>query len=77
MNKHNINIPLKAQKLALDARSLPDRLSCGGQSPRFQAVILRISLNCLSASTILSLHYTNSFLTYLKFSPLCASYLFA
>ncbi|MDR1726308.1 MAG: hypothetical protein LBR28_07975 [Bacteroidales bacterium] len=49
MNKHNINTLLKAQKRALDARSLPDRLSCGGQSPRFQAVILRISFNCLFA----------------------------
>ncbi|MDR1725684.1 MAG: hypothetical protein LBR28_04770 [Bacteroidales bacterium] len=49
MDKYNINIFLKAQKRALDARSLSDRLSGGGQQPRFQAVILRISLNCLFA----------------------------
>ncbi|MDR1725306.1 MAG: hypothetical protein LBR28_02830 [Bacteroidales bacterium] len=29
MNKHNINTLLKAQKRALDARSLPDRLFVG------------------------------------------------
>ncbi|MDR1724939.1 MAG: hypothetical protein LBR28_00905 [Bacteroidales bacterium] len=50
MNRYNINTLFKAQKRALDARSLPDRLSgVGGQQPRFQAVILRISLNCLFA----------------------------